>query len=101
MSDNVTHAVTRREMLAAAGTAAAAGTLAGVSSPAVHAAGDDLVRVALVGCGGRGTGAAIQALSTKTPDGKEKEMGPTALYAMADVFTNRMDDSFKTLSNSK
>jgi predicted dehydrogenase len=91
MSDNVTHEMNRREMLAAAG-AVTAGALAGLTVPAVHAAGEDLVRVALVGCGGRGTGAALQALSTK---------GPTSLHAAADVFQDRLDTSLKTIENSK
>ncbi len=45
---------------------------------------DDPLRVALVGCGGRGTGAAIQALSTE---------GPVHLVAMADAFRDRIDSS--------
>jgi len=45
---------------------------------------DDLLRIALVGCGGRGTGAAIQALSTA---------GPVHLVAMADAFADRLDSS--------
>ncbi|MBD3674853.1 MAG: Gfo/Idh/MocA family oxidoreductase, partial [Planctomycetaceae bacterium] len=47
------------------------------------------VQVALVGCGGRGTGAADQALKNAS--------GPTRLVAMADVFEGKMDTSFKTL----
>ena len=46
--------------------------------PAVHAAEDNTIQVALVGCGGRGTGAAANALSVKN--------GPIKLVAMADVF---------------
>ena len=46
----------RREFLTAA---AVAGTLGAL--PNAHAAGDDLLRVGLVGCGSRGTGAASQA----------------------------------------
>ena len=45
--------------------------------------------MALVGCGGRGTGAAAQALSTK---------GPTKLCAMADVFDTRLQSSLGALS---
>jgi predicted dehydrogenase len=44
--------------------------------------------VALVGCGGRGTGAAAQALSTA---------GPTRLVAMADVFEDRLQSSLNAL----
>ena len=57
--------------------------------PAVHAAEDNTIQVALVGCGGRGTGAAGNALSTK--------QGPIKLVAMADVFEDRLDDSYETL----
>ncbi len=46
-------------------------------------------QVALVGCGGRGTGAAVNALSTKS--------GPTKLVAMADVFPNKLDGSYEAL----
>src|SRR4051812_2936942 len=92
MSENNSNDLTRREMLSTAGKVVAAGALAGVAIPAVHAAGDSLVRVALVGCGGRGTGAALNALGTK---------GPIALYGMADVFKDRLDGSYKTLENSK
>jgi predicted dehydrogenase len=50
---------------------------------------DDVIKIALVGCGGRGTGAALQALSTKQN---------VKLVAMADAFKDRLDDCFKTLS---
>jgi predicted dehydrogenase len=56
---------------------------------AAHAAGSDLIRMALVGCGGRGTGAASQALATE---------GPVKLVAMADVFADRLEGSLKQLS---
>jgi predicted dehydrogenase len=85
MSDSHSPGVTRREILQAAGGVAAASALAGVALPAVHAAEDNTIRVALVGCGGRGTGAAIQALSTKS--------APTKLVAMADVFKDRLASS--------
>src|SRR5262249_46960656 len=68
----------RRDFLKTTGQVATASALAGVSVPAVHAAEDNTIRVALVGCGGRGTGAAGNALSTK--------QGPIKLVAMADVF---------------
>src|SRR5262249_3144983 len=68
--------VTRRDVLKAAGTVAAPSALAGVAIPAVHAAEDNTIRLALVGCGGRGTGAAFDALGAKG--------GPVKLVAMAD-----------------
>jgi predicted dehydrogenase len=79
----------RRDMLLTTGTLAA-GVLAGVAVPAVHAAGSEEIKVALVGCGGRGTGAAENALRTKS--------GPIKLYAMADVFKDRLDGSHNSLN---
>jgi predicted dehydrogenase len=58
------------------------------ASPSRGAGSDDLLRVALVGCGGRGTGAAIQALSTS---------GPVHLVAMADAFRDRLDSSLEEI----
>jgi len=52
-------------------------------------AGAKTIKVALIGCGGRGTGAARQALST----GDDVE-----LVAMADAFRNRLDGSLETLN---
>ncbi len=79
----------RREFLKNTGRFAAASALAGVVIPHVHAAGDSTLQVALIGCGGRGTGAAGQALSTKG--------GPISLAAMADVFENRLASSYQNL----
>ena len=58
-----------------------ASTLAGVTLPHVHAAGSDQLQIALVGCGGRGTGAAANAMS---------QSGPPKLVAMADVFEHKL-----------
>lgn len=70
----------------------AASALAGVVLPQVHAGGGDTVKVALVGCGGRGTGAAENALNV--------ESGQTQLVAMADVFRDRLDRSFNQLQRT-
>ena len=81
--------LSRRAFLAR-GTALAAGTaLAGVSVPAVHAGEDNTIRLALIGCGGRGTGAAGDAFESKH--------GPVRLVAMADLFPQRMQQSYRTL----
>jgi predicted dehydrogenase len=61
--------------------AASSALAAGVFSRA-YAAEDNTIKVALIGCGGRGTGAASQALSVKN--------GPIKLVAMADVFEDRL-----------
>ena len=54
---------TRRSFLKTTTKVAAVSALAGVKIPFVHAAEDNTMRVALVGCGGRGTGAADNALA--------------------------------------
>jgi predicted dehydrogenase len=92
MNDTQTNLTSRREFLKSTTRIAAASALAGVAIPRVHAAGDSLIQVALVGCGGRGSGAAAQALSTKG--------GPIKLVAMADVFPDRLNGSFGELKKN-
>ena len=82
----------RREFLKTTGKVSAASALAGVAPPHVHAAEDSTLQVALVGCGGRGTGAAANALSVK--------QGPMKVVAMADVFRHRLDSSFNSLQRN-
>ena len=79
----------RREFLKNTGRIAATSALAAGIVPKVYAAGNDTIKVALIGCGGRGTGAASNALSVKN--------GPIKLVALADVFGNRVARSFKSL----
>ena len=81
---------TRRDFLRNTGTLAAATALAGVTLPHVHAAEDNTFRIALVGCGGRGTGAAANAMNAAN--------GPVKLVAMADVFETRLKASHEGLS---
>ncbi len=91
MNTNSTSATqtSRRDFIKAGGAVAAASALAGTVLPHVHAASDDTIQVALIGCGGRGTGAAGQALATR--------QGPTKLVAMADVFDSKMSRSYSGL----
>lgn len=91
MSETTKHVPSRREFLKNAGRVAAATTLGGLAVPRVHAAEDNTIRVALIGCGGRGTGAAADAMSVK--------QGPTMLVAMADVFENRLRNSLNNLKS--
>ncbi len=56
-----------------------------------YAAGSDAIKVALIGCGGRGTGAAVQALRSKQN---------VKLVAMADAFKDRLDESFANIQKS-
>ncbi len=82
-------AASRREFLKNSGRMAAASALAGVAIPHVHAAENNLLQVAVIGCGGRGAGAAANALSVKSI--------PIKLVAMADVFENRLQGSYQEL----
>ena len=84
-------AATRREFLWHTGRVAAAAALAASTTPWVHAGGSDEIRLALVGCGGRGTGAAANALSVK--------LARLKLVAMADVFPNRLQSSLENLKS--
>ena len=83
----------RRDFLKGS-TALVGGALAGglAMARSAHAAGSDEIKIALIGCGGRGTGAANQALSTN---------GPVKLIAMADAYQDRLDGSYKTLGRQE
>jgi hypothetical protein len=83
----------RREFIKTTGRVAAASALAGMAVPYVHAAGNETLQVALIGCGGRGTGAVANAMSVRN--------GPVKLVAMADVFPNRLNDSYDALSKEQ
>ena len=82
----------RRQFLQATGGLAAATALSGFRFAPVHAQGSDMIQVALVGCGGRGGGAAMNALATKS--------GPIKLVAMADAFPDRLKSSYDNLKKS-
>ncbi len=80
--------VSRRDVIKTTAAAAAVSAFAGFSVPLVHAGENNMIKIALIGCGGRGTGAAADALNTR---------GPTQLVAMADVFANRLTGSHDNL----
>ena len=82
----------RRQFLKTAGSVATITALTGLQPAAVHAAGSDLIQVALVGCGGRGSGAAVNALATTS--------GPIKLIAMADAYPDRLKSSYDALSQA-
>lgn len=92
MSTSTKNDLSRREMMKASGEIAVASALAGIAIPHVHAGESNTIQVALVGCGGRGTGAADNALKSTN--------GPTKLVAMADVFSARLGGSYKYLSKA-
>jgi predicted dehydrogenase len=89
LSETTKKPATRREFLKNTGRVAAVSALATMAVPHVHAAEDNTIRVVLIGCGGRGTGAAANALSTKA--------GPVKLVAMADVFDTKLNGSYGRL----
>lgn len=76
-SDNNT---SRRDFLKKSSAAVGAAVTAGL--PAVHAAGSDEIRVAVIGCGGRGTGAASNVLDSAPG---------VRIVALADTFKDRVD----------
>src|ERR1700726_2402963 len=92
MNPNSDSFSTRREFLKNTGRIAAASALAGVILPHVHAAENTTIQVALIGCGGRGSGAADDALSVQN--------GPIKLVAMADVFADRLKGSYEALARA-
>jgi predicted dehydrogenase len=89
MSEITKKTTSRREFLKHTGQMAAASALATGIVPRIYAAENNTIKIALVGCGGRGTGAASDALSVQN--------GPTKIVAMADVFENRLNDSYENL----
>ena len=87
--------LSRRLFLKRTSTAVAGGALLGALDPSrfAHGAGaNDEIKVALVGCGGRGSGAANQALTTYS-------QGPVKLVAMGDVHEDRLTSSLKNLTS--
>jgi predicted dehydrogenase len=104
MNEPTNSLTTRREFLKNTSRLAAVSTVAGAAIatqagrealgaekalPNVHPGHSDMIQVALVGCGGRGSGAAANALETTG--------GPIKLVAMADVFENRLNGSYEGL----
>lgn len=83
----------RRNFLQTSGAVVAAGAALGELSlsRSAHAAGSDVLRVGLVGCGGRGTGAAVQALQADPQ---------TRLVAVADAFADAVESSLANLKKT-
>src|SRR5260370_34082931 len=90
MTEQPNRTISRREFHKRAGQLAAASALSALVVPHVHAAENNTIHLAAIGCGGRGTGAVVQALKTS--------VGPTKLTAMVDVFEERLDKSYKSIS---
>jgi predicted dehydrogenase len=80
----------RRKFIRDSSLLVAGGAVAGqlALSRSAHAFGSDEIRIGLIGCGGRGTGAASQAMNTE---------GPTRLVAMGDAFNYQLQQSLRGL----
>ncbi len=90
MTPDTETGLSRRDALkTTVGGAALASTLVGL--PSLYAGESNVINIALIGCGGRGTGAAVNALST--------EQGPVSLIAMADAYKDRLDGSLQAISS--
>jgi predicted dehydrogenase len=79
--------ISRRQFIESSAAATALGAV-----PHAHAAGSDVLRVGLIGCGGRGTGAASQALRADPG---------VRLVAMGDAFEDRLGQSLDTLAKDE
>ena len=79
----------RREFIARGTAAAATSAFAGVGIPWVHAGEDNTIHLALIGCGGRGSGAVADAFDSPS--------GPVKLTVMADLFESRLSKSLQVL----
>ncbi len=101
-------ATPRRTFLKNTGQMAAGIALATSAAPRVHAAEDNTIHLALIGCGGRGRGAVANAMSAGglvlgDDSGTNRQIGsaaggPIKLVAMADIRQDRLDSTHKTLS---
>lgn len=97
VESSVTHeSVTRRDCLRTTGVIAGTSLMVGSTlqtvSAKAHAAGSDRIKIGLIGCGGRGSGAAAHSLST----GRD-----AVLWAMADAFNDRLQSSYSALTRGK
>ena len=108
MTEKTKDATTRRDFIRNTSRIGAASALASVAVPRVHAAEDNTIRLALIGCGGRGKGAVANAMAAgglvmdntyRDPDEENApSSGPIKLVAMADLLQTRLDQSHKALS---
>jgi predicted dehydrogenase len=80
---------TRREFLKTTASATLAAAIPGHLG--LHAAGSDTVKIGILGCGGRGTGAALDAI---------KGAAGVEVVALYDAFRDRVDSSLKRLKDA-
>jgi predicted dehydrogenase len=92
LSEQTPQPASRRDFLATSAAVAGATLAGGLAVPFVHAAGSDVLKVGLIGCGGRGKGAASQALHA------DKNV---KLVALGDAFADRLQDAHDYLKKHK
>lgn len=85
----------RRDFLKNVGLLAGTPLVAGIARQC-HAAETSTIKLALIGCGGRGTGAVADAFAAAA----SLQAGPIQLYAMADIFEQKIQNSYKHLSQA-
>jgi predicted dehydrogenase len=78
----------RRQFLKTTAAAGAAMTVSLDVARSAHAAGSDVLKLALIGCGGRGTGAVVQALNARKD---------VQLFALADIFPEQVEGAAKRI----
>jgi len=90
---NTTSNLNRRDFLKTSATATAATALASLDvSRFAHAASSDIIKVGMIGCGGRNAGAGLQALNAD---------GGARLVAMCDIFLDRIHDKLAAIRKAK
>ena len=109
MSETAKSVTPRREFIKNTVRIVTASALAGVAVPRVHAGEDNTIRLALIGCGGRGSGAVANAMSAGglvlgDESGRANAEAPTSggpvqLVAMADLLPERLEQSHRALSD--
>ncbi|MBM3334086.1 Gfo/Idh/MocA family oxidoreductase [Candidatus Sumerlaeota bacterium] len=95
MDDRKARGVNRREFFRRAGGVGVGMALVGAPRPG-YVAGSDMLKIGLIGCGGRGSGAVRDVLTAVEIAGV-----PGQLVAIADVFKDRVDDVKKRLTEMK
>lgn len=93
MNNQTDSPVTRRQFLKTSASATAVTALASLDlSRFAHAAGSDIIKVGMIGCGGRNSGAIVQALTA--------DKG-ARLVAMNDIFMDRIQDKLNHIRAAK
>ncbi len=103
MSTHEQQVTPRREFLKNTVRVAAASALAGVAIPRVFAGEDNTIQLALIGCGGRGSGAVANAMNVGglVLDDQQggRSNGPVKLVAMADLLPARIEEKRQALTD--